>query len=229
MSLPSELRFASFLQYSPREPDKVGCASRDVCYAIKSDGLLRLPQPDGSVKQVRAIENIVGRIARRLAEFAFLREYLGPDVVLVPMPRSAPLGKDALWPPKRVCEALVANGLGREVVAAVERIQAVQKSSTAGQGGRPGAREHHQSMQVVKRPELALAGAKKITLVDDVVTRGATFVGAAAHILAAFPKSELRCFALVRTQSSGAIENVIAPVEGTITFVAQSGWLRRAP
>jgi hypothetical protein len=45
-----------------------------------------------------------------LDSFPFLKNYLGPDEVLVPAPRSSPIKAGALWPALRICEALVAAG-----------------------------------------------------------------------------------------------------------------------
>jgi len=60
-------------------------------------------------------------------------------------------------------------------------------------------------------------------LVDDIVTKGSTLVGAASRLQEAFPGLGVRGFALVRTR--GLIEEVEALVEpcvGTIRFDGQS-------
>jgi orotate phosphoribosyltransferase len=57
----------------------------------------------------------------------------------------------------------------------------------------------------------------RITLVDDVVTRGASFVGMMPHLQRGFPGCEINCFALVRTQSYDAVDQIVAAVEGVIT------------
>jgi len=57
-----------------------------------------------------------------------------------------------------------------------------------------------------------------ITLVDDVITRGSSFVGLVPRVQETFPGIEIRCFALVRTISSGDIKNILDPIEGTISF-----------
>jgi orotate phosphoribosyltransferase-like protein len=64
-------------------------------------------------------------------------------------------------------------------------------------------------------------------LVDDVITRGSSFVGMIPHLQEAFPGFEINCFALVRTQSYDAVDNFVAAVEGVITY---DGWhLQRTP
>ncbi len=225
-----EEKFAALMQYSPRGLGTPALNSRTFCYAIKNDGLIYVTNAAGMRTAVRAIDRVPILLKARLEEAPFLKDYFGQDVLLVPMPRSAPLSKpDALWPARKICEAFVAAGLGGDVVPMVERVKMVQKSATAAPGGRPGAQDHYNSTKITARLPLSVAGAKRITLVDDVVTRGATFVGILPHIRAAFPKWELRCFAVVRTRSSGEFDKVIAPVEGTISYDSHLGSLRREP
>jgi hypothetical protein len=54
--------------------------------------------------------------------------------------------------------------------------------------------------------------------VDDVVTRGSSFVGLVPRLQEAFPGIEIRCFALVRTISTGEIDRILDPVEGVISY-----------
>src|SRR5262245_17897272 len=215
MPLPSEIEFVSFLQYSPRGDSPVERQSRVICYAIKEDGRIPIRDSEG-LRKVRGIELIVGWLARAHSSEPVLREVLGPDHVLIPVPRSAPLvARDALWPSRRICDALVAVGLATEVTPLLVRHNAVQKSASAGPGQRPVALDHFNSTKtddtaLISRPD-------KITLVDDVVTRGATFIGMYPHVRRTFPDSRISCFALVRTISSDPISQIITPVRGTIT------------
>jgi hypothetical protein len=57
-----------------------------------------------------------------------------------------------------------------------------------------------------------------ITLVDDVVTRGASFVGMYARLREAYPNARIHCFALIRTISSGEIDAILDPVQGEIRY-----------
>jgi adenine/guanine phosphoribosyltransferase-like PRPP-binding protein len=68
---------------------------------------------------------------------------------------------------------------------------------------------------------------QRITLVDDVITRGSTFVGIFPRLQAAYPEVTIVCFALVRTVSTGEVEMILAPTEGTITY--REGQLVRQP
>ncbi|HKI17348.1 MAG TPA: hypothetical protein VKA15_05690 [Isosphaeraceae bacterium] len=69
--------------------------------------------------------------------------------------------------------------------------------------------------------------SRAITLIDDVITRGSSFVGLVPRPQEAFPGIEIRCFALVRTMSAGEVDRILDPVEGTITYDRSE--LRRHP
>jgi adenine/guanine phosphoribosyltransferase-like PRPP-binding protein len=61
---------------------------------------------------------------------------------------------------------------------------------------------------------------RRITIVDDFVTKGATLLAAASRVQEAFPEAEVRAFALVRTKGLVAdIESISEPCEGLITRV----------
>ena len=195
-AFPSKLAFASYLQYSPpRFKSHVAEMSRRITYAIKQDRFL----PDLSKTQT-VIAFMAERIKSRLAEYPFLEQYLGPEVLLVPSPRSSPLSPGALWPAARICEALVANGLGVGVDACLERFQPIDKAAFAKPGERPGPEEHFASVKVKPQQSLRVPPSS-ITLVDDVVTRGATFIGLMPRLQAKYPHATIRCFALVRTRA----------------------------
>ncbi len=223
MSLPSKIGFVSLLQYSPRGTNETAKDSRRIRDAIKRDSYIRVRMTTGVVKNMRAIEFYAG-VMRTLVErwrgqFPFLAEMFGADVVLVPMPRSAPLSNpSALWTPMRIYMALKAEGLGGEILPILKRVRAVQKSAFAGPGERPGPKQHYDSMTVTGLGELPIFSSQRIVLVDDFITRGATFIGAYPHIEAAFPAWQIRCFALVRTQSYDTISEIRAPVQGVITL-----------
>jgi orotate phosphoribosyltransferase-like protein len=58
---------------------------------------------------------------------------------------------------------------------------------------------------------------ESITVVDDVITRGSSFVGAYPRLRSAFPGIPIHCFALVRTISGRDIDGILDPVAGLIT------------
>jgi predicted amidophosphoribosyltransferase len=159
-----------------------------------------------------------------MKNYPFLEECLGSEFALVPIPRSAPLkNKDALWPSRRICEALVAAGLGAEVLPLLNRRAAVQKAATAGKGMRPDPEHHYESTIIDNNVPSLLK--KPITLVDDVITRGSSFVGMFRRVAEAFPNRKISCFALVRTESE--ITTIKSPVQGKI-ILHPSGRLWRS-
>jgi hypothetical protein len=223
MPFPSEISYTAFLQYSPRGDSKISMNSRVITGAIKNDSYIPVTQ-DGKTVSVRGIEYIVSLISHEIKNYPFLGECLGSEFALVPIPRSAPLkNKDALWPSRRICEALVAAGLGAEVLPLLNRRTAVQKAATAGKGMRPDPEHHYESTIIDNNVPSLLE--KPITLVDDVITRGSSFVGMFRRITEAFPNRKISCFALVRTESE--ITTIKSPVQGTI-ILHPSGRLWRS-
>ncbi len=143
-----------------------------------------------------------------------LRPFLNPEVTLVPVPRSAPLAENALWPSKVIADILAAHGFGAEVCALIERTIAVRKSSTSRTGERPLIPEHMASMRI----RADMLAPVQITLVDDVLTRGSTTVACANLLQERFPGATIRIFAMMRTQGFvDDIEKIIDPSAGTVT------------
>jgi hypothetical protein len=65
---------------------------------------------------------------------------------------------------------------------------------------------------------------ERITVVDDVVTKGATLLAAASLLAVAFPDAEIRAFALVRTMGLiPDVDRILDPVLGWIRRTAGSG------
>lgn len=197
--LLSELVFGSLLAYSPRGRTEVSVRSRRIRDKIKAGDS----------------ELLAKAIQRLSADFAAtdLSAVLGPDVILVPAPRSAPLVQGGLWPPLTIAGALVAAGFGREVRPWLTRTEAVPKSAFSRPGERPNALRHFETMIV--EPELA--APTLITVVDDFLTKGNTLLGAASRIQLAYPAATVCAFALVRTLGlQPEIEKVVDPCVGMI-------------
>ena len=169
--LISELRFGSFFVYSPRGTSQVSVNSRAVCYGMKQD-------------KSGAIGKLVDRL---LADFptTALNEVLGPKVTLVPTPRSAPLVEGALWPAQRIADELVQRGLGANVLPILKRAKPVQKSSHAGPGQRATIAEHIDSLSLEK----LLVSPSRLTLVDDVVTKGRMLLAAGTLLAGRCPNA----------------------------------------
>ena len=64
--------------------------------------------------------------------------------------------------------------------------------------------------------ETAAPPAARIVLIDDVVTQGSTNLADTTRVAEAFPKAEVRAFAVVRTMSGAELEGYLEPCVGTI-------------
>ena len=166
------------------------------------------------LKRGRRPEAIVTRLREESARRGVrLGGYLGDDMVLVPVPRSAPRRGNALWPALELCEALREAGLGRSVETLLERVSAVPKSALIRRGTeRPSPAVHAASLRAVE----VLLDAPTVTLVDDVITRGSTLLGCAAVLRAARPAVTVHAFAFLRRVEE--LDDHHAPHEGSITL-----------
>ncbi|HYL04957.1 MAG TPA: phosphoribosyltransferase [Thermoanaerobaculia bacterium] len=222
----SSLPFASFLAYSPHGQSAAEQAATTICREIKRDGYVRRKHGE---------ERIIPYAVRRLRECltAGLADFLAADVVLVPAPGSAPLlprQPNAPWISRRICEELRAAGFGCRMDALLLRRQAVAKSAFARRGARPGVQEHYDSFEVA--PRLGEPPAR-ITLIDDVITRGATLLAGASRLAEAFPDATVRAFALVRTQypidrerDRQRFRAIIDPITARVTHNSYGAWRR---
>lgn len=155
-------------------------------------------------------------VALRLQQMAppFVATLLGGDAALVPVPRSSLQRPGALWPAREIADALHARGFGSRVLPCLQRSTAVPKAATSAARERPKARVHRDSLVVLE----PLALPATVTLVDDVITRGAQLLGAAWAIWAARPDVNVRAFAVMRTISDAAdFTAIAAPCEGIVS------------
>ena len=212
---PSEIAFGTLLRYSVRGQSELSRRSRDVRTAVKTDGF---------IGQTRVIEHAARRVAENIQEHGCLSQCLGPDVVLVPMPRSGLMQEGALWPAWVIGEALCQQGAGAVVLPCLRRVTPVRKAATAGQGERPGPADHCRTTHV---DPIRSEQPRAITIIDDIVTRGSSFMGVIPHLMAAFPGVPIRCFAVIRTISQGEVATILDPVMGKITYI--NGQLHREP
>ena len=72
--------------------------------------------------------------------------------------------------------------------------KAIRKSAFCKAGERPTPREHYDTMKV----KALIDPPEKIIPVDDVITKGPTFAGAAVRLMQAFSDAEVRAFAMAR-------------------------------
>ncbi len=171
------------------------------------------------------MSQLIAQRMQQLVPGSALEAYLDAEAVVVPMPRAGLMEAGALWPGLRIAEALVAQGFGSRVAPCVTRATPVHRSSTAPGSRRLWPDQHYNSMSV----EQTLGEApRSIVLVDDVVTRGATLLGAAGRLAEAFPEANLRGFAVVRTiKQEESLERIIDPRVGRIEW--KPGWINRDP
>ncbi|AFU58648.1 purine/pyrimidine phosphoribosyl transferases signature-containing protein [Candidatus Nitrososphaera gargensis Ga9.2] len=156
--------------------------------ALKDDEVL----PNSQILTSEFIANLIRDNLNSLPFSNFFKA----KPILVPTPRSSLIRPGTLWVPQRLANALAQRGLGKNVEPCLNRFKAVRKSATS-QGDRPKAFEHYNSMEVQKIfPE-----PSEILLIDDIVTRGATLLGAANKLADAFPRAHIRVFAAMRTIS----------------------------
>jgi hypothetical protein len=203
-----QLEFGSLLSYSPRGNSEEEGKSRSVRTALKEDHIIS--NPDVSMSEF--VSNIV---------FAYMNilpfaNFFQVDPVLVPVPRSGLMKKDILWVPDRLAKALHKKGLGKGVAYCLERRFALPKSATSSPQMRPKAEDHYRSLEVHK----IIVDPKEIILVDDVVTRGATLLGAANKLKDSFPDARIRAFAAMRTTGSEPtpFSRIYDPKRGDITL-----------
>lgn len=86
----------------------------------------------------------------------------------------------------------------------------------AGRGERPNPPDHFVTTRVQHEP--LIPKPTEITVVDDFITRGSTFVGMYPHLREAYPAATIRFLSLVRTRSGEDIDALIAPFLGTIIY-----------
>jgi len=158
--------------------------------------------------------------------------YFGSGVVLVPAPGHAPRAKGG--EPRSTTIELVrsieSEGLGKRREW-LHRLKKVPKSAWSG-GVRPKAKCHHATITLSAPPVLGLDPVGRITVVDDVITTGATLHACVRRIAEAFPSVPVAAFAVVRTITGVTqLPKAFDPVpegEGHIVLNAD-GSTRRTP
>jgi hypothetical protein len=212
----------TFLIYPPSPQTDIEQRARHCILTVKQDG-----------KGFRPGEPMIEFVVRRLREEiedSVLEDLFTEDTVLVPAPGSAPLrrtGGSQLWPTRRVCDAMVAAGFGREVAPLLKRIEMVPKSAFVRPGEqRPGPAQHARTIEVAT--DLTVA-AERFVIVDDVLTRGATMLGCASRLAQVYPDVEILGFALARTSR----ERFEHPIDPAVCNVSSLGGMhcdcRRMP
>ncbi len=212
----STIEFGSLLSYSPHGSSEEALNSKDNMMALKTDQRVRDPP-------ILMSELIAQTIQRNIMELPF-SSFFSSKPILVPTPSSSLTKPGTLWVPDRLAKALVGRGLGQNVVQCLERVRALPKAAISAAANRPKATEHYNSMAVQK----ILSEPEEIILVDDVVTRGATLIGAANKLADAFPKAHITAFVAMRTISNPKeFGKIYSPVRGIIELQPSGETFRR--
>ena len=160
-------------------------------------------------------------------------DYFGEDVFLVPVPRHAPIYENGglgaerrrqyghhqrevrmVWPAQMIAAAFVRRQLGKSWQPILKRRKVVEKSATL-QEPRTVSR-HLQTITAVPTIDYP----RRIVVVDDVVTSGATLFAATGIVAEACPNAVVKSFALIRALSGQEIPETpnqcLHPCTGTI-------------
>lgn len=211
-----ELKFGALLSYTPRGDSKIIQQSKDVMYYLKKDAFL----PKTQILMSQWVAQIIKKRESTLPFSSFFH----PNTTIVPTPSSSLMKADTLWVPYRVATALAEIGLGKEVVRCLRRDKPVPKAAYCEPWERPTVAQHYDTIAF----EGSLSEPNEIVLVDDIVTRGATLLGAANRLVDAFPDTPISAFAVMRTISNeDEFEDMYAPCVGTITLDEYGNSFRR--
>jgi len=188
------LQFGSLAAYCPRPNanSQEELNSKGLMYALKNDRLVQT----SSSESISMIDWVARTVREELATLPFGSFFQGKPI-LVPVPKSSLTKPDTLWVSDRLANAMAKEGLGK-VVQMLERVRPIRKSAQSSSWERPKAAEHFETMGVIQ----TISEPVSIVLVDDIITRGATILGAANRLVDSYPNVMIRAFAAMRTQSN---------------------------
>ncbi|HKX45737.1 MAG TPA: hypothetical protein VJP77_03480 [Planctomycetota bacterium] len=218
MDRPSELEFFSFLAWTPRgETDD----QQRLAAWVKRDLKQERRHPAAGLPS----DYIASRLIEEVESDLLGRE-LPPDALLVPIPRSGLQKRGDLWPAFRIATALHAKGLGGGVVALLSRAEALPRSaSRRSSSERNSVTDQVRTLRVDGTP----GPGDSIVLIDDVVTSGATLLGAARALVGATAVRSVRGFAAFRTVSDPAeFVTAVHPFRGRVIALPDGRTLARS-
>jgi len=185
----SEIEFGTMLTYSPWGDTEEEFRSKTWKANLKTDAVREK-------EQITMSEYIARGIKKNLEKLPFA-DFFKVNPVLVPTPSSSLTKANTLWVPQRLAIALVNNGLGKKVSSCLQRTTPLGQSHKKLNADRPKPHEHYNSMSVQKE----LSEPDEILLIDDIITKGSTLLGAANKLADAYPKANIRAFTAMKTIS----------------------------
>lgn len=216
----SSLIYGALFSYPshPEPSNEIMKEAKNITLALKNERMVR--SNDKTLPMSEAVAEILDRY---LMDIPFSDFFEG--AALVPIPGHAPMRPGSLWVPERIGQAMLKKGIGTSVVPCLVRTTPVNKSAFSPPADRPTAQKHYDSLTVKD----TLNNFDKVVLVDDVVTRGATFMGATNKIADSFPDIQILSFAAMRAITAPSdFEDLYKPVKGEITLL-QTGDTIRSP
>ncbi len=215
-----ELPYGALLSYASHGDSAEIQHSKDIMLRLKYDGFVQ-SLPSAPILMSQWVAQTIQRNRSTLAFASFFQ----PNTLLVPTPKSSLMRQGTLWVPHRLATALVDCGLGKKVAQFLKRVRPVRKAAWSTPEKRPLPQEHYESMEVQK----PLSEPSNILLIDDIITRGATLLGAASRLAEVFPSAHICGFAVMRAITSGGdFEKEYCPILGKI-FLRQEGDTLRRP
>lgn len=209
----SSLTFASCYIYAPGGGCDVSQRSRSLCSLLKAG-------------DARLISKYAQLVRHHASECPALAGFFDSSDVLIAVPGSEPRDPTAHCVASLLAEALVREGLAGAHWQCIRRVQPVRKSARSAPGERPTTERHYESL-AVEITQVA-GDPARMTLVDDVVTRGRTLLAAATRLHDAFPNARIQGFALLRTMGfAPRVDRLWDPCIGEITW--RGGDARRNP
>jgi predicted amidophosphoribosyltransferase len=209
-----DLPYGSLLNYIPKKEYDDAVLSRNVIDRVKSGN-------------EEIIGDVIDLIASQEAATP-LKDFLTPDSLLIPVPRSSLVKADTVWPSKVIAEEMMKRGYGTVLKPTIERTKPIRKSSNQSAEDRPTVQEHLETLEIAIPPELT--DPKTIILIDDVVTQGNVSIACAELLKNIYPDSDIRLFAVARTRgfkNDGL--NFFEPYIGKIRYYFKSGKTYRDP
>jgi predicted amidophosphoribosyltransferase len=210
LGLPKDYRlpFAACYAYSPQGCADVSERSRLMCARVKGGG-------------TKWLEHYAARVREQVIQKQLFCDLFHPDAWLVPVPKGRATLRGCFWPARQLALAFKATGLAGTVWTGLRRVTSVERSSAAWMWERPTVQQHFQSFAVMR----SVTPPPSIVLIDDVITKGRTLVAAAMSFHEAFPQTQIRAFALVRTMGLILdIERLIDPCRGEVHWNGQDAY-----